>query len=187
MARRLGRDHLAQSFMAVDRPDFADATKRLSRTLRHNDRSDSSLFAAQVKQKIDCLNVAGLCDQRKRNWYDVDLEDVIVSADKLEMTSAEMRKFLESATWAQTSIDLHHYRPRRQEHRSIRLPAEQKQLLGEYEPPGELVGSSSLFQQMIEDALNVAPTDTTVLLRGETGTGKELLAYAIHRHSLRRH
>src|SRR5262249_61881209 len=63
MARRLGRDHLAQSFMAVDRPAFADATKRLSRTLRHNDRSDSSLFAAQVKQKIDCLNVAGLCGQ----------------------------------------------------------------------------------------------------------------------------
>src|SRR5262245_66350356 len=106
MARRLGRDHLAQSFMAVDRPDFADATKRLSRTLRHNDRSDSTLFAAQVKQKIACLNVAGLCDKRKRNWYDVDLEDAVNSSDKLETSADEMRRFLRTASWAQIAVNL---------------------------------------------------------------------------------
>jgi formate hydrogenlyase transcriptional activator len=51
---------------------------------------------------------------------------------------------------------------------------------------GELVGASPAYRRMLEDALNVAPTDTTVLLQGETGTGKELLAYAIHQRSLRK-
>ena len=75
MARRLGRNHLAQRFMALDHPAFAHATSRLSRTLRDDDRFDPSLSASQVKQKIDCFNVAGLCERRKRNWYDVDLDE----------------------------------------------------------------------------------------------------------------
>jgi len=184
MARRLGRDHLAQSFMAVDRPAFADATKRLSRTLRHNNRFDSSLFAAQVKQKIDCLNVAGLCDRRKRNWYDVDLDDVIARAEKLEITPDEMRRFLLTASWAQTAVNLRR-RDLKQPHQSFRLGVYQDRLADEYEPVGELVGAGPAYRRMLEDALNVAPTDTTVLLQGETGTGKELLAYAIHQSSLR--
>jgi tetracycline 7-halogenase / FADH2 O2-dependent halogenase len=189
MARRLGRNHLAQSFLAVDRPAFADATSRLSRTLRHDDRSDPSLFAAQVKQKIDCLNVAGLCDRRKRNWYDVDLDDVIARAEKLEITSDEMRRFLLTANWAQTAVNLQrsHLKPRPNQS-SIHLghPGDDKRpLTDEYEPVGELVGASPAYRRMLEDALNVAPTDTTVLLQGETGTGKELLAYAIHQRSLR--
>jgi FADH2 O2-dependent halogenase len=184
MARRLGRNHLAQSFMAVDRPAFADATSRLSRTLRHNDRFDPSLFAAQVKQKIDCLNVAGLCDRRKRNWYDVDLDDVIACAEKLEITSDEMRRFLLTASWAQTAVNLRQ-RSLKRPHQSIHPGDYQRPLTDEYEPVGELVGVSPAYRRMLEDALNVAPTDTTVLLQGETGTGKELLAYAIHQRSLR--
>ncbi len=185
MARRLGRNHLAQSFMAVDRPAFADATSRLSRTLRHDDRFDSALFAAQVKQKIACLNVAGLCDRRKRNWYDVDLDDVIACAEKLEITSDEMRRFLLTANWAQTAVNLQRSRSKQRPHQSIQLGDYQRLLADEYEPVGELVGASPAYRGMLEDALNVAPTDTTVLLQGETGTGKELLAYAIHQRSLR--
>lgn len=185
MARRLGRNHLAQSFLAVDRPAFADATSHLSRTLRHNDRFEPSLFAAQVKQKIDCLNVAGLCDRRKRNWYDVDLDDVIACAEKLEITSDEMRRFLLTANWAQTAVNLQWSRSKQRPHQSIHLGDYQRPLTDEYEPVGELVGVSPVYRRMLEDALNVAPTDTTVLLQGETGTGKELLAYAIHQRSLR--
>src|SRR5262249_4496798 len=167
-----------------------DATKRISRTLRHNDRSDSSLFAAQVKQKIDCLNVAGLCDRRKRNWYDVDLDDVIAGAGKLEITSDEMRRFLLTANWAQTAVNLRRSGLKQSHHstepgRPIRSDVYRGRHFDEYEPVGELVGASPAYKQMLEDASNVAPTDTTVLLQGETGTGKELLAYAIHQRSLR--
>jgi len=51
---------------------------------------------------------------------------------------------------------------------------------------GEIVGQSSAMQQVFRDIERVAQTDSTVLLLGETGTGKELIARAIHRLSRRR-
>ncbi|MCI0391093.1 MAG: sigma 54-interacting transcriptional regulator [Acidobacteria bacterium] len=187
MARRLGRNHLAPRFLAVDHQAFANETGKLSRILRYNDSFDSILFASQVKQNIECLNVTGLCDQGKRNWYDVDLEQMITCAEKLEITSEEMRIFLRTASWAQRAVNLQQFRMKQREHQPIRLFTYQNHLRDEPEPVAEMVGSSPAFQQMLGVALNVAPTDTTVLLQGETGTGKELLAYAIHQHSLRSH
>ena len=49
----------------------------------------------------------------------------------------------------------------------------------------EIVGSSPAIQRMLSRMTKVAPTDTTVLILGETGTGKELVARAIHRRSQR--
>ncbi len=50
-----------------------------------------------------------------------------------------------------------------------------------------IVGDSSVIQDVISLAKKVAPTNTTVLLLGETGTGKELFAKAIHTTSKRAH
>ena len=50
----------------------------------------------------------------------------------------------------------------------------------------ELVGQSSALQAVLEKVRSVAPTDTSVLITGETGTGKELIARAIHSASKRR-
>jgi formate hydrogenlyase transcriptional activator len=47
----------------------------------------------------------------------------------------------------------------------------------------EIVGSSSSLQKVVTAIEKVAPTDSTVLITGETGTGKELVAHAIHRRS----
>jgi PAS domain S-box-containing protein len=51
---------------------------------------------------------------------------------------------------------------------------------------GELVGKSGPFRGILDLVAKVAPTDSTVLLYGETGTGKELIARAIHAASRRR-
>ena len=47
----------------------------------------------------------------------------------------------------------------------------------------EIVGSSPALQAVLSRAIKVAATDSTVLITGETGTGKELVARAIHRRS----
>jgi len=47
----------------------------------------------------------------------------------------------------------------------------------------EIVGTSSPLQAVLSRAIKVAATDSTVLITGETGTGKELVARAIHRRS----
>ena len=49
----------------------------------------------------------------------------------------------------------------------------------------EIVGSSEALRQVLVQVSKVAPTDSTVLVLGETGTGKELIARAIHNRSKR--
>ena len=49
----------------------------------------------------------------------------------------------------------------------------------------EVVGTSPVLQAVLAHAAKVAPTDSTVLITGETGTGKELIARAIHKRSQR--
>ena len=49
----------------------------------------------------------------------------------------------------------------------------------------EIVGSSPALQAVLSAVAKVAPTDSTVLITGETGTGKELIARAIHKRSQR--
>jgi formate hydrogenlyase transcriptional activator len=49
----------------------------------------------------------------------------------------------------------------------------------------EIVGSSEALRKVLAQVSRVAPTDSTVLIQGETGTGKELIARAIHNRSKR--
>src|ERR1700675_816075 len=51
---------------------------------------------------------------------------------------------------------------------------------------GEIVGESATLRRVLKQVEAVAPTDSTVLIRGETGTGKELIARALHDLSPRR-
>src|ERR1700719_2838928 len=49
----------------------------------------------------------------------------------------------------------------------------------------EIVGTSAALRRVLSLVCKVAPTDASVLVTGETGTGKELIARAIHKRSHR--
>ena len=44
----------------------------------------------------------------------------------------------------------------------------------------EIIGKSEMLRRVLSQVETVAPTDSTVLIYGETGTGKELIARALH-------
>ena len=85
----------------------------------------------------------------------------------------------------QADLSLHHALSEIQQLRE-RIQAENAYLRQEiavvhgYE---EIIGNSDAVRHVLSQAEQVAPTNSTVLILGETGTGKELLARAIHRHS----
>jgi two-component system nitrogen regulation response regulator NtrX len=65
------------------------------------------------------------------------------------------------------------------------LRRENRQMRSALETRHELVGSSSSLKQILDQVRRAAPTNATVLILGESGVGKELIARAIHRASLR--
>lgn len=70
-----------------------------------------------------------------------------------------------------------------------RLSTERKHLEGELQTGGlfaEIVGESAALKQVLDQVVTVAASGATVLIQGETGTGKELIARAIHRLSRRK-
>jgi formate hydrogenlyase transcriptional activator len=70
-----------------------------------------------------------------------------------------------------------------------RLNEERKYLAGETRSQGlfaEIIGESPALRRVLDDVTTVAASDATVLILGETGTGKELIARAIHRMSGRK-
>ena len=71
--------------------------------------------------------------------------------------------------------------------RSLQAEAEYlREEVSELQNHDEIVGNSAPMSRALRDVKQVAATDTTVLILGETGTGKELFARAIHQSSPRR-
>ena len=87
MTRRLGG--VSRGFLCEADAEFAAAVAQLSPAIHGHDDLASLVSAAVAR-----LNIAGLCDPAKRNWYGVDLEDTIRDAAKLGATAGEVRAML---------------------------------------------------------------------------------------------
>jgi formate hydrogenlyase transcriptional activator len=95
----------------------------------------------------------------------------------------EVQKDFAISRWYATRTDIHD--PKRPEER---LQCESRVLRQEIERSAafeDIVVSSEPMNQVVQQVIKVAPSDASVLLLGETGTGKELLARALHRRSKR--
>ncbi len=79
------------------------------------------------------------------------------------------------------AMELH--RSRREAHR---LRSRQQRLSADLDQPfGDLIGEAPVLQEVFQATVKVAATDASVLILGENGTGKELVAREIHRRSAR--
>jgi len=99
----------------------------------------------------------------------------------LELATANEQLIVSEKALEERLQEIEHLKERLQQE-NIYLHEEIK-LLGEYT---EIVGQSRAMKEVLVQVEKVAPTESTVLLIGETGTGKELLARAIHRMSGRK-
>ena len=108
MARRLPKATRLKRYLAADNAPFAAGVKQCARQLREHacnaSPADLKAFERQVAQRIACLNIAGLSDPSKRNWYGVDMQDVIDSAALLGMTPEQMQHVVATAPWAQGTV-----------------------------------------------------------------------------------
>lgn len=89
-ARRLRKTHLVPSFLLHDHPWFGPA---MQGALLHP-------TANNVKRAIELIDVAGLSDQRRGNWYPVNADDLLRNAYKVEATQSELHELLrQSGFW----------------------------------------------------------------------------------------
>ena len=82
MARRVAPERAAAGFLRVADPAFGSALRSLSPACGVDG------LGARVRDAVDAVNIAGLCDGRKRNWYGVEAEDAVAGAHKLGVTPA---------------------------------------------------------------------------------------------------
>ena len=85
--------------------------------------------------------------------------------------------------WYATATDIEDRKRAEEEIRKENIALREE--LGKSSMFEEVIGTSLALQMVLARAAKVAPTDSTVLIMGETGTGKELIARAIHKRSKR--
>ena len=82
----------AHRLIQLREPAFGQATREICEAVVNGAERDEVL--AKIAATIEPINVAGLADPAKRNWYTVDLDDLFGAAAKLDSTESEIREML---------------------------------------------------------------------------------------------
>ena len=186
--------------LVVDREN--DATRQLIATLRANRlevvwaRDGESAYNALDQTPVDCLvtelrvqRIDGMGVLRRAREIHPDVCAVVITEDAdVEMAVEAMRQG--AADFQTKPLNLEKLLAVLQhglEHQALAARvAEMEAELDERFGFGALLGTSRAILRVVEQARHVAPTRATVLIEGERGTGKALLAQAIHQNSPRR-
>lgn len=124
-------------------------------------------------------------DQARNAWLLTSADPILTEAGVLQgviMIIKDITRHKDAEKQLQQSLDELQKLKDHLRDENIKLRQEMKTLSGS----AELIGQSPAFQNVLLQVEQVAATDATVLLLGETGSGKEALAKAIHRMSSRR-
>jgi formate hydrogenlyase transcriptional activator len=182
----LGRGLTSDVFVATGSPPSGDVLQASTPRVFSKDELQSfegetaRTFLAEGMQSLCCvpllrpkgaLGVFVLASTRKHAFH---LDDV----NLLEQVAAQLAIAIENHRAASEIEAL-----------KKRLEEERKYLSEEIRSQGdfaEIIGDSTALKQVLDQVATVASSDATVLVLGETGTGKELIARAIHRMSRRK-
>ena len=150
-------------------------------------RVDTSQYAPEVKQRLDALGVKSGC------WLPLSshgrvLGTLVVASDREDaFTEKDLRVMILVANQVAVAVD-NALSFQRAAETQKKLAVEklylEEELSTEYNFE-EIIGESPDLKRVLKQVETVAPTDATVLILGETGTGKELIARAIHHLSTR--
>jgi tetracycline 7-halogenase / FADH2 O2-dependent halogenase len=95
-AHRLGKPELALGFLLHEHPTFApEAARLIARAGSIRTAEETAQFADDVRRAVEPINVAGLADARRRNWYPVDAADLLASAHKLHSSREKVEALLD--------------------------------------------------------------------------------------------
>jgi FADH2 O2-dependent halogenase len=98
MQRRLTPERASGGFLRAADADYVSAIRDLSPAMQ----PPAPDFFARITDATAGINIAGLCNPARQNWYPVDLEDTIRAAEKLGLTPDRVRAALEFANVAST-------------------------------------------------------------------------------------
>ena len=148
---------------------------------------DRSQFSAEVTQEMEYHGVHALVQITMQNDGTIPCM-LLLGCNEAEALSFKACKLFEQAA-PQLYLALRNLQSWEQiEILRDKLQLENRALFEEITPQvsdKQMIGQSPAFRSLLSKARLVAPTDTTVLLLGETGTGKELLARHLHENSKR--